>query len=858
MAIDTQRAADGEHTSEIVTGLLRFRSGKQFRRALENQFKAQLAEIVRQRVDLIAELPYARWLLDNSHIVREALQQIETDLPANYYRQLTKPPTQDILGQPRIFSLVDRAVAESGLPIDVDSVEESLRKQTTHDHDGTIAPLTLGELWAVPIALRILLLSRLCKTLRMSSADCLAAGSEDDVEHKTTIVAGCIISLRSVATTDWRRFVERSSVVEQQLRSDPDDVYGRMDLETRDYYRGAVEVLAERSNVDQETVARTAVHLAAQVDSAAGIERHVGYYLFDEGRPQLEALIAYRPGWNEKLRRAARRFNAALYLAAILGLTAAGNLGLFFALLAHDTHPIASFGAALLASVPLLHVAVVAVNLLVNRLTTPRRLPKLDFAAGIPADQRALIVVPMMLSGGRDIAANLAALEQNYLANAEPSLRFALLSDYCDAATAETELDAVLLNQAIEGIDKLNERYGEGGSGPFYLFHRRRLWNENAGQWMGWERKRGKLEEFNALLRGASDTSYVLQHGAPFAMDEVRYVITLDADSYMPPDTAIRLIGAHSHPLNRPRFEDTDGIRIKGYTIIQPRLEANPVSGTDTLFTRIFAGDTLLDLYTHAVSDVYQDLFGDAVFTGKGIYDVDAFTRSVDQRIKPNSILSHDLLEGLFGHVALASDIVVLEDYPPNYLAYLKRSHRWIRGDWQLLPWLFRRTTSGHDFRPGLIGRWKIFDNLRRSLMMPTLLLMLLGGWAWLAENAVLWTAVFALFPGLPILLRVGMVLRTSSWRWGTVQSSLRNLGGQAGADAARWGLALAFLPVEAYAAVDATIRTLYRLFVSQRRLLEWSTAATVARTVGAASSSLRFWRGMWAGPAAAVLTGAG
>lgn len=858
MTIDTRSAADREHVSDLVAGLLHFRSGKQFRRALERHFEAQLAEIIGQRVDLVVQLPYVRWLLDNSHIVREALQQIETDLPANYYRQLAKHPTQDIHGQPRIFSLVDRAVVESGLPIDIEAIEASIREQTSHDHNRVVASLTLGELWAIPIALRILLLFRLCKTLRMTRAECLEAGSEDEIEHKTTNVAGCIISLRSVATTDWRRFVERNSVVEQQLRNDPDDVYRRMDLETRDHYRGAVEVLAERSNVDQETVARTAVLLAAQGDSATGSERHVGYYLLDEGRPQLEALIAYRPSWNEKLQRAARRFNAVLYLAAILGLATAGCLSLFFALLAHDTHPVASFGAALLASVPLLHVAVVAVNLVANRLTGPRRLSKLDFAQGIPADEHALVVMPMLLSSHKDIAANLASLEQNYLANAEPSLRFALLSDYCDAATEDTEDDAALLHQAVEGIDRLNERYGEDGNRPFYLFHRRRLWNENAGQWMGWERKRGKLEEFNALLRGASDTSYVLQHGTPFAPGEIRYVITLDADSYMPPGTAIRLIGAHAHPLNRPRFDHAGETRLKGYTIIQPRLEANPVSGTDTLFTRIFAGDTLLDLYTHAVSDVYQDLFGDAVFTGKGIYDVDAFTRSIDQRIRPNAILSHDLLEGLFGRVALASDIVVLEDYPPNYLTYLKRSHRWIRGDWQLLPWLFRQKTSGRDFRPGLIGRWKIFDNLRRSLMMPTLLLMLLGGWAWLAENAVLWTAVFALFPGLPILLRMGMALRTSSWRWGTVQSSLRNLGSQAGADAARWGLALAFLPVEAYAAADATIRTLYRLFVSRRRLLEWSTAATAAESVGAASSLNLFCRSLWAGPAAAVLAGAG
>ncbi|MFA7552843.1 MAG: glucoamylase family protein [Spongiibacteraceae bacterium] len=862
MIVDTAKIADKEHVSACAIGMLGLRSGKQFRRIFESRFNTHLADIAEQQVDTIDRLPYARWLLDNSHIVREALQQIQTDLPAHYYRQLRQCSTADDREPPRIFALMDQTINDHGLPIDIDTIEASVRPLTTTDDNHADTSLTLGELWAVPIALRIVLILRLCEVLSLSKEDCLEAGSEDDIEHKTMIVAGCILSLRTIGTTNWRRFVERTSAVEQHLRNDPQDIYRQMDFETRDRYRGVVELLAKRSNMDQEAIAKMAVQLATQNDTdndgATPVCRHIGYYLLDDGRPQLEAAVGYQPSYYEKLQRTASRHKAALYLGSITGLAAIGSLTLFFALLAHNTGHIASLGAALLAVVPLLFVAGGAVNLLVNGLVNPRRLPKLDFARGIPAKERALVVVPMLLTDHNGIAANLAMLEQNYLANSDPVLRFALLSDHCDAATQDTAEDQALLNQAMAGIDRLNERYANNGNQPFLLFHRQRLWNENAGQWMGWERKRGKLQELNALLRGASDTSYVLQHPQPFTSTDLRYVITLDADSYMSPNTAARLIGTLAHPLNRPRFDHTSQTKLKGYTIIQPRLEANPVSGADTLFTRIFAGDTLLDLYTQAVSDVYQDLFSDAVFTGKGIYDIDAFDRSVNGRIEPNSILSHDLLEGLFGRVGLASDIVVLEEYPPNYLAYLKRLHRWLRGDWQLLPWLFRRTAKGHPFNIGVVGRWKIFDNLRRSLLAPVLLLMLLGGWAWLAENPILWTLVFALFPGLPILFHTGMALRTSAWRWGTVKTTLQNLGGQAGADILRWGSALAFVPVETYLTLDAITRTLYRLFISRKGLLEWSSAATVATTVGTTNDLRLFWQSLWAGPTTALLTAMG
>ncbi len=852
-----RRQRDSGEGGECVRlrDLDRYRSGKHIRKTLEARFEQVLAGIARRRAEAIEQLPYARWLLDNSHVVREALQQIETDLPARYLRQLARYRDEDDAGQIRIFAYLNSALSLSGLPVDVAAIEVFLQTQPSRIVPPP-APLSLGELWAVPIALRICLVSRLCAAVADNDADVAEDGHADDIERRTAEIAGCITSLRTVAITNWRDFVEASSVVERALRDDPAAVYPRMDFHTRDRYRDTVEKLALHSALDEGAIASAAVRLSTQ--AGAGVSResaaHVGHYLLADGRAALQEEIGYRPSLRERLAALAEPRADLCYVLSVVSLATVGAVVLLLMLLSRGTGVAASAGAVLLATVPLLSVARGAIDLVVSAVQRPRRLPKMDFSDGIPATVRSVIVMPTMLNNPEGIDGNLRSLEQNYLANPDPSLRFVLLSDYCDSSQEESAGDRSLLEHAVQGIDLLNMRYSNDAARPFLLFHRRRLWNENAGQWMGWERKRGKLEEFNALLRGATDTSYTLMHGESLPMAEIRYVITLDADSYMPPGTAAQLIGALAHPLNRPQFEEGSGEVTHGSTIVQPRLEANPVTSADTLFSRIFAGDTLLDLYSNAVSDVYQDLFGNAIYTGKGIYDVDAFRRSTHGKIKENSILSHDLLEGLFGRVGLATDVLVLEDYPPNYLVYLQRLHRWVRGDWQLLPWLFRRRLEGERFAPGLIGRWKIFDNLQRSVLAPSLLLLLMGGWLWLAENPVLWTLVFALFPGLPILLRMAFALRTSTWRWGTVQSSVRNLAGQAGSDAARWILNLAFVPAEAFMVVDAVMRTLTRLFITRRGLLEWSSAAVVASSVGAAPPQPVFWRTLFAGPLVASL----
>ena len=489
--------------------------------------------------------------------------------------------------------------------------------------------------------------------------------------------------------------------------------------------------------------------------------------------------------------------------------------------------------ALLLSIVPALTVAVSLVNWAVTQFLPPHTLPKLEFEEGVPASARTLVVIPALLSRPQDVDDLCRQLEMHYLRNTDPNgtVRFALLTDFSDADAETMPEDAELLApRDTRTVEELNQRYPDE---PFYFFHRRRLWNPSEGAWMGWERKRGKLHELNGLLRSDlgdpqrhHGTSYTTLVGKLAKLAGVRYVITLDADTVLPRDAARRLIATLAHPLNVAEFDPVSGRVASGYTVLQPRTEINVASVSRSLFSRIYAGRAGIDLYTLAVSDVYQDLFGEGVFVGKGIYDVDAFERSLHGRVPENALLSHDLFEGIHGRAGLVTDIVLFEDFPDNYLANLWRVHRWVRGDWQLLPWLANKVFYAGkraDNSLPLIARWKIFDNLRRSLLSPVLLVWFIAGWTVLPGAAWLWTLLGVITPGIPVLTDALAVLARMTDRsrieWGPLLNR-----------AVRWLLLLVSLPLEASANVHAITVTLLRLAVWRRNLLEWTTAARAAR----------------------------
>ena len=797
----------------------------------------------------------SEWLLDNFYVLDQAIQVVADDLPSDYYSRLPKIPD----GPPRAY-IIALAVNRETPRLDMEQIKGFIQAFQK------ITPLQVGELWALPLMLRLVVMEALANGLaeitnlkweaapepnlwtKLKAADSSEADAETKVVHS-------ILNLRLLATLDWKEFFESTSVLEQTLQRDPANVYRVSDFATRNLYRSVVEELARGSARDENEIATLLLDLAEVGPTER--ERHIGYYLIADGRSQLENAIRFHPTARGLFLRFVRSHATVVYLGSILLL--------IFLILGAVTSFAVSAGmalsqvvaAALLSILPASALAVDFINWLVVSMIPPRTLPKLNFETGIPVAYRSMVVVPALLATERDVLFLTHQVENHFVANSDPNLFFALLTDFADASEKTTPRDEELVAHAKAEIDRLNEQYGNAGYRPFYLFHRERLWNPGEDCWMGWERKRGKLEEFNHLLRGSASTSYKIQIGDLSILPSIRYVITLDADTLLPRESARRLIGTLAHVLNRAEFETDSGEVKAGYTILQPRVQVRPSVVNQSTFTRAYAGDAIIDLYTRAVSDVYQDLFGEGNFVGKGIYDVDAFERSLHDKIPENSLLSHDLFEALQGSCGLVTDIVLFEDYPPHYVAYTDRLHRWVRGDWQLLPWLNRSVPrrTGEKLRMhntlSLIDRWRILDNLRRSLLAPAALALLVSGWLFLPGPAVYWM-MFALAPYfLPILLNlVSELLRTARDEAATVTTRPIRLA------ALRSFFEIIFLPHEALISLDAIATALRRIYFSHKHMLEWMTAAHTVQLFGKRLQVQSAWQAMRSTPLLALACG--
>jgi cyclic beta-1,2-glucan synthetase len=677
-------------------------------------------------------------------------------------------------------------------------------------------------------------------------------------------VGNCITSLRLLGALDWGEFFEQTNLLEPVLRQDPAGVYERQDFGTRDRCRQVVERLAKHSRFTEVEVARRAVDRARRAqpgaDGAGGAPvAHVGYYLLGPGLDAFQAELRYRPPARERLVGAMLRHPNATYFGSVsfvlaLFLALAGLIvGAAAGPLAPWVWPVLLLAALL----PVSELAVGLVNYVLTLLLPPRTLPKLDFRDGIPADRATFVVMPSMLVRPQSAASLLERLEIHYLANPDPRLYFALLTDFGDAPVEHEPEDDAYVRAALDGVRALNERYAAGGPPRFFLFHRRRLWNPVQACWMGCERKRGKLEEFNRLLRGDRNTSYEVCSTDPSALPLIRYVITLDLDTQLPRETARRLVGTLAHPLNHARFDVHEGRVISGYGVLQPRVSFLMTAANRSRFTRLFAASAGIDPYSAAVSDVYQDLFGEGTFTGKGIYDVDAFEAATGHTFPDNRILSHDLIEGNYARCGLVTDIELFDDFPARYHAYARREHRWIRGDWQLLPWLGRTVPApaaggqtGRRPNPlPALARWKLLDNLRRSLVPPALVLWLVLSWTVLPVPWAFSAGLALVVLMLPLVLQVLGAL-VHSLR-GASLMPLRELQYGLGPTFGQGVLATVLLLHQAYNGLDAIIRTLGRLYVTRQRLLEWETAASAERRLGTQSKDFVLY--MWQTPLLAI-----
>jgi cyclic beta-1,2-glucan synthetase len=802
-------------------------------------------------------VPYAaEWLLDNFYLVDQTLRQIREHMPVGYYRQLPKLESVPWEGYPRVYALARKIIEYHEDQLDLDRITRSVRFYQQ------VTPLTMGELWALPTMLRIGTLENLTQAViavghleEAELVDTATRSVTEDLEDEA-IVASCIQSLRLLATQDWKTFFENASLVEQVLGDDPAEIYARMDFDTRDRYRGEVEELALATGLDERDVAQEVMRLAKEAGaSRLGKESprrvHIGYYLIGAGRAQLEQRLDYHPSWRKRLTRWLLGHPTLVYLGGIILLTLAILLGLLGYAWSRGGSIGQLIGAGLLVVLPAMAVAINVLNWLVTRTVPPRLLPRLDFSKGIPSEYRTMVVIPTLLTDQGEVKSLLHQLELHFLGNADPYLHFALLTDFGDAPRKHMPGDDALLEQAMEGVRALNRKYGRDGIGPFYLFFREREWNPSEDCWMGWERKRGKLVDFNRLING-EETSFSERVGDLDILPQVKYVITLDADTLLPRDSARRLVATFAHLLNQAEFDPQTGDVVAGYTVLQPRVEITPTSAAQSRFAQIFSGDIGLDLYTHAVSDVYQDLFGEGIYAGKGIYDVAAFERSLEGRAPNNALLSHDLFEGIHGRAGLVTDVALYEEYPAHYLAHTRRLHRWVRGDWQLLPWLFPQVPhagQGTILNPlSTIDRWKIVDNMRRSLLGLALLALLVAGWLWLPGSTLVWTLAGFLAVAVIVFSSLFSVFR-QTFQGATLRSAFRSVW----LATLRWLLALVFLPYESMIAVDAIASALYRMLFSHKRLLQWTTAAHTLRLFGRRAKVRILWKQMGGVPLLAL-----
>jgi len=756
--------------------------------------------------------PAALWLVENHLYIQGQLRDVREFLPNVYYGELPRLTRGPLGGYPRIYEialelidLTDAQISLEAITTFVESYQES-------------KPLTMGELWALGAMLRLALIEEIGKVAEAELAE-PGLGSEPRIRHS-------ILSLRTIGEIDWKEFFEKVSLTERKLREDPAGVYPHMDFATRDHYRHVLEDLARGSGLDEEEVAERLVRYAA---SASGDlrYRHIGYYLIDRGAPAFERLISYKPRFDSALRRFALKHPELFYLGGI-ELSTFAVIALFLSQLSSLEPQVVAF---FLLFLPATGVAVSFMNQLTTMLLPPRRLPKMDFSEGIPESCATMVVVPTLMLSRDFVEKLIEDLEVRFLANRDPQLSFALLTDFPDAPEPAPD-DAELVQAAVDGIRRLNDRYAHLGRRPFYLFHRAREWNPKQFSFMGWERKRGKLIDFNNLLCG-EENSFAVKVGDMSVLKRIKYVITLDTDTQLPRDSARKLIAAIAHPLNRPVIDPVTRLVREGYGILQPRVGISVQSAGRSRLARIYSGQTGIDLYTTAVSDVYQDLFGEGIYTGKGLYDVEIFQKVLSRRFPHDALLSHDLIEGLYARAALVSDVEVIDDYPSHYGAYSKRKHRWVRGDWQVMLWLLPRVPHyDGTFVPNplpLISRWKIFDNLRRSLIEPTTFLLLLAGWLFLPGGADYWTLAVVLLLLCPtwteLLLSWVHVPPVRLWRAHLRETGFRFLAGHLNTL-----LTLTFLPHQALLMLDAIVRTIVRT-ITGRRLLEWESAAEAERT---------------------------
>lgn len=881
-----------------------------------------LTESVKQNHRIV---PAGEWLLDNFYLIEEQVYTAKKHLPKGYSKGLPQLAKGSSEGLPRVYDMAIEILSHTDGRIDLRTLTSFINAYQK------VTVLRLGELWAIPIMLRLALLENLRrlstqiainilnKNLADKWADDMTETAEKDPKNLVVVIAdmvrsnppmdssfvaeltrklqgkgpslalplswveqnlsengltstelvhlenqkqaadqvsisNSIVSLRFLNTTNWREFVEEESIVENILKNDPAGVYHAMDFFTRDTYRHAVEKIAKHSQLTEQDVAKLVVKSAErQIEQSDNRYKHVGYYLVDKGLLEIEKTTRIKLPLIDVIRKAFAKQPLFYYLGGIIVLTA---LFTWFMLTKSYTDGLHNWKLLVLAFVCIIAVSQLAhtiINWLATQLSRPSLLPRMDFSKGIAEDIHALVVVPTMLTNIKDTETLTEDLEVRFLANRDKNFHFALLTDFKDANNETLPEDDYLLQTLTSKIIALNKKYGSETNEHFFLFHRPRKWNEQEKVWMAYERKRGKLSNLNTLLRGYGKENFSSIIADETYFDKIKYIITLDTDTKLPRDAAWKMVGTIAHPLNKALYSVEKQRVTEGYSILQPRVSNSLPDSTSSLYAKIHGNEPGTDPYTRAISDVYQDLFKEGSFIGKGIYDIDAFEHALTGRFPDNRILSHDLVEGCYSRSGLISDVQLYEEYPSNYNVDVKRRHRWIRGDWQIARWLFPNVPSPEkQFKRNplsALSRWKIFDNLRRSLVPLSLSLLLLYGW--FTDSAWFWTASVAAIFLLPTIINFVWEL----WRKPKDVIMLQHFSytvKAASEHLLQHLLDFAFLPYEAYINTDAILRTGWRMFFSKKKLLEWNPSTNNINTI-----PKNLWTSylyMWVAPTFAIV----
>ncbi len=824
----------------------------------------------------------AEWLLDNMYLIEGTIAEVQQNLPQKFYRELPKVIAGPFKGTPRIYVLATELVNATANKI---SCENLLNFLTTYQ---TVHSLTIGELWAFPLMLRLRLIegiqslaihvdsrmregelasfwgNRLLHVAHHQPeqlADFFTALVKDqpnpsshfaeelldhlfdeeaaiplirswlegqfskpitEILHQEQMLeaaeqvafSNSMLSLITLSQLSWREIFEKVSPVDAILKEDP--VYSKMDFATRNRYRSTIELLARRSPFSEVAIATQVIHLAKSAPE--GVERHSGYYLIDQGLPLFKKKLNFSSPFALSYKNWIKNQAALFYLGTIGLLTCALEIGLAYLFYQQHFSLSSSLFFLTICLFPLSEISVQLLNFALSRILPPAVLPKLSFEKEIPYEYKTLVVIPTILFSEESIKEEIYRLEIRYLANIEPALLFGIFSDFMDATTQETESDRQLLEVAIKEIANLENKYG---TGIFFLFHRQRRWSTSERAWIGWERKRGKLEQLNCFLMGEKIAEEIVYAGNKNCLKNIRYVITLDSDTQLPKNTAKELIETIAHPLNQAVLDEKNRKLIRGYSLIQPRICTDFTHTKNSFFSKIFSEPSVIDPYTKAISNAYQDLTGEGTYHGKGIYDLHTFHHTLSNRFPENHLLSHDLLEGAYAHVGFASGICLFDLYPADYLSASNRQHRWIRGDFQIINWLYRQVPFASTKEPNQlnpINRWKIFDNLRRALTPVALLILLVSSWLTASQSASLTKLVTSvlLLPSLIFLLNYLLNFSFStplSFFEKFNQGMLRVL------------ITIAVLPYEAWLAADAIFRVFYRKLFSKQLLLEWTAS---------------------------------